>query len=51
LAESYFHLKRYEKAKECLALVLKGLPQGGGPEENELREKAFALLKALRSQE
>jgi tetratricopeptide (TPR) repeat protein len=51
LAESYFHLKRYEKAKECLALVLKGLPQGGGPEENQLREKAFALLKALRSQE
>ncbi len=50
LADSYFHLQQYEKAREYLLLVLKGLPPIGSAEENKLRGKAFTLLKRIPSQ-
>ncbi len=49
LADSYFHLEQYEKAKEYLFLVLNGLPKNGSVEQNELREKASALLNKIPS--
>ncbi len=51
LADSYFHLQQYEKAKEYLLLVLKGLPISGSAEQNKLREKSSALLKRIGSQQ
>jgi len=51
LADSYFHLKQHEKAKEYLLLVLKGVPRNGSAQENQLREKASSLLKKLSSRE
>jgi len=51
LAESYFHLKQYEKAKEYVLLVLKGVPRNGSVRESKLREKASSLLEKIPSQD
>jgi tetratricopeptide (TPR) repeat protein len=50
LAESYFHLEKYEEARNYLQRVLDGLPVRGNAEENELREKALELLKKIPSE-
>jgi len=50
LAESYFHLEKYDEARNYLRLVLDGLPERGNAEENELRDKASELLKKIPSE-
>ncbi len=50
LAESCFHLGRYDEAREYLRLIFDGLPEKGRAEENELREKASALFAKIPSQ-
>lgn len=47
LADCYFHLQQYDKAREYLLLLLDGLPENGNDRENSLREKASELLKKL----
>jgi tetratricopeptide (TPR) repeat protein len=47
LADCYFRLQQYDKAKEYLLLLLDGLPENGNDRESSLREKASELLKKL----
>jgi tetratricopeptide (TPR) repeat protein len=47
LAESYFHLQRYDEARKHLRLILERLPEKGTAEQDELREKATALLEKM----